>query len=232
MMKQNIKYYLLTLLFVQTNLFAQKVDISKNRVVTDIKIELPFIGSIKPRNANEIESSNWMIGCETLDRDFADYDQYKEYLVPLGIKLLRMQGGWAKTEKIKGVYDWAWLDHIVNDATSRGLRPWLQTSYGNELYVGGGGSNLGAGMPVSKEALDAYYKWVAAMVTRYKNKVYDWEIWNEPNFGNNTINSPENIADLNVRTASIIKKIQPNAKISGLALGHIGLEFAERFLSV
>jgi hypothetical protein len=68
---------------------AQKIDTSKNRVVTDIKIALPYIGSIKPRNATEIESSNWLIGCETLDRDFADYDQYKEYLVPLGIKLLR-----------------------------------------------------------------------------------------------------------------------------------------------
>ncbi len=217
------------MLFVQTNLSAQKIDISKNKVVTNIKINLPFIGSIKPRNATEIESSNWIIGCETLDRDFADYDQYKEYLVPLGIKLLRMQGGWAKTEKAKGVYDWEWLDHIVNDATNRGLKPWLQTSYGNTLYKGGGGSNLGAGMPVSKEALDAYYNWVAAMVTRYKDKVKDWEVWNEPNFGDNTINSPEMIADFNVRTASVIKKIQPDAKISGLALGHIGLEFAERF---
>jgi hypothetical protein len=170
-----------------------------------------------------------MIGCETLDRDFADYDQYKEYLVPLGIKLLRMQAGWAKTEKVKGVYDWGWLDHIINDATSRGLKPWLQTSYGNALYKGGGGTNLGAGMPVSNEALEGYNKWVAAMVTRYKNKVKDWEIWNEPNFGDNTLNSPEMIADFNIRTAEIIKRIQPDAKISGLALGHIGLEFSERF---
>lgn len=229
MTKRNMIYFLFIILFVQTNLSAQKIDISENRVVTDIKIDLPRIGSIKPRSATEIESSNWMIGCETLDRDFADYDQYKEYLVPLGIKLLRMQGGWAKTEKVKGVYDWAWLDHIVNDATSRGLKPWLQTSYGNALYKGGGGSNLGAGMPVSKEALDAYYKWVAAMVTRYKDKVKDWEVWNEPNFGDNTINSPEMIADFNVRTASLIKKIQRDAKISGLALGHIGLEYAARF---
>ncbi len=100
---------------------------------------------------------------------------------------------------------------------------------GNTLYKGGGGSNLGAGMPVSKEALEGYDKWVAAMVTRYKDKVKDWEVWNEPNFGDNTINSPEMIADFNIRTAEIIKKIQPDAKISGLALGHIGLEYAERF---
>ena len=219
----------LLLLFVQTDSFAQKIDTSANRVTTNVKIDLPLIGSVKARSTNEIETSNWMIGCETLDRDFADYHQYKEYIAPLGIKLLRMQAGWAKTEKVKGVYDWAWLDEIINDATGRGFKPWLQTSYGNALYKGGGGTNLGAGMPLSNEALIAYNKWVAAMVTRYKAKVFDWEIWNEPNFGDNTINTPELIADFNIRTAEIIKKIQPNAKISGLALGHIGLEYAERF---
>ncbi len=221
----------LALLLFPSQSFAQQIDTSKDRVKTDLKIALPYLGSVKARNASEIESSNWLIGCETLDRDFADYDQYKEYLAPLGIKRLRMQAGWAKTEKVKGQYDWAWLDHIVNDATGRGLKPWLQTSYGNTLYPGGGGANLGAGLPTSKEALDAYAKWVTAMVTRYKDKVKDWEVWNEPNFGDNTINTPEMTAEFNIRTAEIIKKIQPDAKISGLALGHIGLEFADRFFS-
>jgi len=229
MMKRIVAYFSLLLFFVQTHSFAQKIDTSANRVITNLTINLPLIGSVKYRSTSEIENSNWIIGCETLDRDFADYNQYKEYIAPLGIKLLRMQAGWAKTEKEIGVYDWAWLDEIINDATSRGLKPWLQTSYGNSLYKGGGGTNLGAGMPLSAEALQAYNKWVAAMVTRYKDKVFDWEIWNEPNFGDNSINTPELIADFNIRTAEIIKKIQPNAKISGLALGHIGLEYAECF---
>jgi hypothetical protein len=218
--------------FLGKNSYSQIIDTSKDRVKTNLKIDLPFIGSVQSRNATDIESSNWLIGCETLDRDFADYDQYKEYLAPLGIKLLRMQAGWAKTEKIKGQYDWAWLDHIVNDATSRGLKPWLQTSYGNTLYSGGGGANLGAGMPTSKEALEAYDKWVTTLVNRYNNKVKDWEVWNEPNFGDNSINTPEMTADLNIRTAEIIKNIQPDALISGLALGHFGLPFAESFFQI
>ncbi len=218
--------------FLGQNSYSQTIDSSKDRVKTDVKIDLPFIGSVQSRNASEIESSNWLIGCETLDRDFADYDQYKEYLVPLGIKRLRMQAGWAKTEKVKGEYDWAWLDHIVNDATSRGLKLWLQTSYGNTLYPGGGGANLGAGMPTSKEALEAYDEWVNALVTRCKNKVKDWEVWNEPNFGDNTINTPEMTAEFNIRTAEIIKRIQPEARISGLALGHFGIDFAGSFFQI
>lgn len=222
---------LLFLQFANQSGFSQKLDASKERVKTDLKIAMPCIGTVGSRSTNEIGRSNWMIGCETLDRDFADYNEYKEYLAPLGIQLLRMQAGWNKTEKVKGLYDWAWLDHIVNDATGRGLKPWLQTSYGNILYKDGGGANLGAGMPTSKEALAGYYKWVAAMVTRYKDKVTDWEVWNEPNFGDNITNTPEMCAELNIRTSEIIKRIQPQAKISGLALGHYNRNFVDRFFN-
>jgi len=193
---------------------------------------MKFLGKVKPRNANEISGSNWLLGCETLDRDFTDYDQYKEYLNPLGIKRLRFQAGWAKTEKIKGQYDWAWLDHIVNDAVSRGLEPWLQFSYGNTIYEGGGGINLAAGVPESEVALAAWDKWVAALVTRYKGKVMEYEIWNEPNFGDNLYNTPEKAAAMNIRTIKIIKEIQPDAKVSGLALGHIDLAYADEFFKV
>lgn len=194
-----------------------------------IQIDLPYLGTLRNKTAAEIQSSNWLLGCETLDRDYADYDQYKEYLEPLGIKLLRFQGGWAKTEKIPGSYSWGWLDHIVDDALGRGLKPWIQTGYGNPAYPGAGGENLGAGMPLSEEGLAAYEKWVAAMVSRYVDKVQDWEVWNEPNFGDNVVNTPEIAAQFNLRTARIIKEIQPQARISALALGHINLDYVERF---
>ncbi len=190
---------------------------------------LSLVGQVKPRSTDEIEGSNWLLGCECLDRDYADYEQYKEYLVPLGIKYLRFQGGWAKTEKVKGIYDWTWMDRIVDDAVSRGLRPWIETGYGNSLYPGGGGENLGAGMPLSQEAREGYEKWVAALVTRYRDRVTEWEVWNEPNFGDNKINTPEITAEFNIRTARIIKAIQPEAKISALALGHINVDYVERF---
>lgn len=203
----------------------QKYGIEKPK----LEIGLSYLGTLRTRSTDEIQSSNWMLGCETLDRDYADYDQYKEYLCPLGIKVLRFQGGWAKTETTPGVYDWSWLDHIVETTVSRGLHPWIQTGYGNPIYPGAGGENLGAGMPLSQEGLEAYERWVRTMVTRYADRVFDWEVWNEPNFGDNAVNTPEISADFNLRTASIIKEIQPEARISALALGHINLNYVERF---
>ena len=221
--------YLAVCLFGAFSSIAQAPVITHLADTVSFQTSLPFLGMVKHRNATDIKGSNWLIGCETLDRDFADYDQYKEYLNPLGIKRLRLQAGWAKTERVKGEYNWAWLDHIVNDALDRGLVPWLQTSYGNPLYKGGGGDNLGAGMPQSEEALTAYYKWVTAMVTRYKDKVVNWEVWNEPNFGDNTVNTPEITAAFNIKTAEAIKKVQPNAIISGLSLGHFNYDYVDRF---
>jgi len=208
---------------------AQIIETGRYRAVTSLEVPLPYLGTLKTRSTADIAGSNWLLGCEVLDRDFADWDQYKEFIAPLGIKRLRMQGGWAKTEKVRGQYDFGWLDHIINDAVARGFQPWLQTSYGNSIYPGGGGTNLSAGLPTSPEALAAYDRWVAAMVTRYKDKVFDWEVWNEPNFGDNLLNSPEMTGDFNIRTAEIIKRIQPAARISGLALGHFNQQFVERF---
>ncbi len=173
------------------------------------------MGQLIPKTVKDIKAENLTVGCEVLDRDYTDYDEYKTYLPALGMKKIRLQAGWAKTEKQKGIYDFAWLDHIIDDALSRGLQIWLQTSYGNPIYQGGGTTNLGGGMPKSKEAKQAWNKWIEAMATRYLGKVHEWEIWNEPDLSEEI--PAEDIVDMNIRTAEIIKKVDPKARIAGFA---------------
>ena len=197
------------------------VTISASAFAQDDYVRCPMpdgwsrIGKIIPKPVSESSSLMLTVGCEVLDRDYTDYDEYKTYLQPLGIRKIRLQAGWAKTEKVKGVYDFAWLDHIIDDALARGLEIWLQTSYGNPVYEGGGTVNLGGGVPVSPEAKAAWDRWVETMARRYLGKVHEWEIWNEPDLSAQI--SAEAIADINVRTARIIKSVDPNAKIAGLA---------------
>ena len=47
---------------------------------------LQEIGRIQPRDASKAPAQNWTLGCEVLDRDYADWDQYKEFVAPLGIR--------------------------------------------------------------------------------------------------------------------------------------------------
>ena len=190
--------------------------------MVDIQIPLKEIGQIRPRSANEIAGSPFTLGCEVLDRDFANYDEYKEYIVPLGIKTIRLQAGWAKTEKVPGKYDFAWLDHIIDDAVGRGLNILLETDYGNPAYPGGGGPDLAGGFPESEEALAAWDRWVEAMSRRYGGKVRDWAMWNEPDCFGKTVSQ---IVDFNIRTMKIIRRIIPNARIAGLSLASEGDTF-------
>lgn len=188
------------------------------------------IGQLIPKTVADIKAENLTVGCEVLDRDYTDYDEYKTYLPALGMKKIRLQAGWAKTEKVKGVYDFAWLDHIIEDALSRGMHIWLQTSYGNPIYRGGGTINLGGGMPTSDEAKQAWNKWVEAMATRYVGKVHEWEIWNEPDLSEEI--PAEDIVDMNIRTAEIIKKVDPDARIAGFAFCTLNGKLLDECLSL
>ena len=189
------------------------------------------LGVLNGKQASEIKSSTWSIGGETLDRDYADYDSYKKYLGPLGAKRIRLQGGWAKCEKVKGTYDFAWLDNIINDAISQGVQPWVELSYGNPAYEGGGEPKLGGSLPESEEALKAWDNWVTAMAGRYKHKVTEWEIWNEPNLTPKI--TGKTYAVFYIRTVEIIKKIQPEARIMALSYAGVqSLGFLEAFFDI
>ncbi len=189
------------------------------------------IGQLKTRNAKDIKGSTWSIGGETLDRDYTDYHSYKHYLGQLGAKRIRLQGGWAKCEKEKGKYNFAWLDSIIPDAVSRGVVPWVELSYGNPIYEGGGEAKLAGHIPNSPEALQAWDNWVRAMVGRYQGQVIEWEIWNEPDI--NPKHTGTKIGEFYVRTAKIIKEIQPKARLLALGLAGIDrLAFVKDFMEV
>jgi len=224
----NKKTMLLAVLAMMGAVSAQVLDTSETRVQTTLDPGLKRIGTITPRSVGEIAGQNWSLGCETLDRAFACYDSYKDYLVPLGIRRVRLQGGWATTEREPGKYDWRWLDNVIDDARRRGLEIFLETNYGNPIYPGGGGRGLSGGFPTSEVALAAWDKWVAAMATRYQDKVRDWEMWNEPN--NNEAHTPELTADFDIRTAEIIKRIIPGARIAGGVLNSPAPAYAEGWL--
>lgn len=206
------------------------IESSENRVRTTLDPGMKRIGTLNPRPVGKVGTSMWMIGCETLDRDFQNYDSYKEYLAPLGIQLIRLQGGWAKTEQQRGKYDFGWLDAIIDDARSRGLQIMLETSYGNPSYPGGGGRTLSGGFPTSPEAVAAWDRWVEAMATRYKDKVAIWGMWNEPT-GNPKLTASD-ITEFNIRTAAVIKRVHPKARIAGLVVNRLpkNIPVIEHFL--
>ena len=209
------------------------IDTSVARVKTPLKVEMEPIGALKPRSVSEIRDSSWTLGCETIERGYADFWQYADYIAPLGIKTIRIQTGWARCEPEPGKFDFEWLDKIVDFAISKGVNVLLETSYGNPAYPGAGGWDLGAGFPTSAEGLAAWDRWVETLATHYKGRVRDWAMWNEPDIRNPALpehkgtKTPQDIAVFNVRTAKIIRKVIPDSRIAGLSLASISETFFE-----
>ena len=200
------------------------IDDAHDRVQTTLDPMMDRIGTLVPRSAREIGPSRIALGCEMLPRGYGDFENFKEYMPPLGIARVRLHAGWAKLEPEKGKWDFEWLDRQVNWLIENGMEPLLETSYGNPIYPGAGGASLSDGMPMGEEALAAWDRFVDRLAEHYP-QVKNWACWNEP--GNCKGNTPALVADNNIRTAKIIRRHIPDAKIGMLTLSTPNLPYTQ-----
>jgi hypothetical protein len=188
-----------------------------------------YLGTLRRQHARQLKNS-WSIGCETMDRDYTTYRHWRSYLGPLGCNKARIQAGWAKTEKTRGHYDWAWLDEIIPDMVEQGVKPWVCLCYGNALYAPKvqNAAGLGSNPPADPEALAAWERFVAAFAERYGRYVDEWEIWNEPRHGRAIAVA---YTDFLIRTATVLRRVQPQAKIFGFACFGMDAELIDHGLA-
>ena len=78
-------------------------------------VRLTKIGNVKKKNSKDIKNSKIGIGFEKLDRDVFDPEKAYDRVGELGVKRVRIQSGWQRTEVEKGVYNFEWLDKIVDN---------------------------------------------------------------------------------------------------------------------
>ena len=192
------------------------------------------VGKITPKASKDIKFSKIGIGFEKLDRDVFDPEKAYDALSKIGVKKARLQSGWQRTEKQKGVYDFEWLDKVVDKIISIGIEPWLCLCYGNELYTEAAKTVFGAvGVPPihSEEEKQAWANYVEATVDHFKGRIHYYEVWNEPDgqwcwkHGPNV----DELIEFTKNTAIACKKADPSCEVLGLAFCH-NLAFAEKFI--
>lgn len=197
---------------------------------------LKKIGQIPRYHAKDVAFSRLGIGFEKLDRDAFDPENAYVPVSELGLKHVRLQSGWIRTEKEKGVYDFSWLDKIVDRLLSLNLKPWLCLCYGNPLYTPAAEKAFGGvGCPPinSQEAADAWLRYVRATVEHFKGRIELYEVWNEPDgfwSWKHYFGEPKEECSLSVNaheygvfamnTAIAVKEADQNAKVAALSLAH------------
>lgn len=191
-------------------------------------------GKVLPKNSSEVKGSFFGIGLEKLDRDLYNPTNAYDKLYKLGVKKVRIQSGWAKTEKTKGVYDFLWLDEVVDSLISRSMQPWICLCYGNPLYTEGAKDAFGCvNFPPShtEEEKEAWIKYCIAVVKHFKGRVNEFEIWNEPEWLWYKGEGPEKYGKFACMTAKAIKEEDPNAYIIAGSLTFINAEWVEKMFS-
>ena len=188
--------------------------------------------SVVPKDPKEIKFSRLGIGFEKLDRGVFDPERAYDKLAKIGVKWVRVQSGWQRTERERGKYDFGWLDAIVDRLRSDGMTPWMNIVYGNSLYDERAADVFGAvGCPpiFSKEAHSAWLAYVRALTAHFCGRVEYYEIWNEPDgkscwkHGPN----PQEYGRFALETARAIKEGDPEAKAVGGALCYANIHFLE-----
>jgi hypothetical protein len=190
----------------------------------------PVTGTLKTRTSKQIAASPISIGFETLDRMMFDPERTYEWIAQTGVKWARCQTGWGRTEKVRGQYDFAWLDGVVNKLLSLGIQPWFNVGYGNQLYTPAAPHFSAVGwVPIYDDAaLDAWKLYVNALGTHFAGRVTHWEMWNEPNIPNfwqPRKCDPADYVRLVAATALAVRKAVPNAKIIGGVVAGLGDNF-------
>ena len=163
------------------------------------------------------------IGMECLDRDLWEFEPVLDEIKALGIGIARIQSGWQKTERIEGVYDFEWLDKIVDRLSEKGIEVLMCLCYGNKLYCddpenypniqhGGVGH-----FPINTEReREAWTSYVRSTVLHFKDRVRYFEIWNEPDvktFLHTQEIWCETYMDFVRLTSPVIRKAAPEAEI-------------------
>lgn len=197
------------------------------------------LGILKTYSSNEIDKSYVSIGFETLDRDLIRPEKCYDLLSKTGVKYARCQTGWAKCEKEKGVYDFAWLDEVVDNLHARGIVPWFNVGYGNPIYMhdapSANATCVGC-VPIyyGEEVLDAWRNYIEALTQHFKDRITYFEIWNEPDllcFWYPKNPSSADYAKFASLTAEVIKANFPDAKVGICVSTPYCFDFIEDALS-
>ena len=197
---------------------------------------LKEIGRIEPVNAKSLKTSRLGIGFEKLDRAVFDPEKAYDKLGEIGVKWVRLQSGWQRTETEKGVYHFEWLDSIVDNIIARGMIPWMCVCYGNQLYDDKAKTRFGAVgcMPVhTEEQKNAWESYCSALAAHFMGRCDHFEIWNEPDGDWNieTAETAETVGAFNRDSAIALKKGNSKAYVIGGALCATLIKFLNRMHS-
>jgi polysaccharide biosynthesis protein PslG len=135
-----------------------------------------------------------------------------------GFTFIRTDLHWGDIEQVKGRYNWAAYDKLLQELKRRKLRAMFILAFNNPHY---NPTRDYMGSIDTRTEIEGFKKYAAAAVERYKNEQVIWEFYNEPNRPE-FWRKPDPIAYMQLVKSVVptLRKVDPDAVIIGPALGH------------
>ena len=198
------------------------------------------IDKIKPLSSSEITASPW--GIQFNPFPFHHNVRYHQldtrfflgqtpFLIEkaeeLGVKWARLSVDWPSVQDNNGEYHFELTDAAIEPLAKKGVKIYLCLHNGHPKFSGG--------LPPfsKKQGLGHWLAWVETMVTRYKDHVDYWEIWNEPNYSAfwKPKPSPKEYARLVESTAPLIRKTDPGCKVISGGVARFDLPYLRQLMA-
>jgi hypothetical protein len=147
----------------------------------------------------------------------ADIDTTLDTLQSIGVQDIRIFVPWAFVEPVQGVYNWSYLDEVVDAATARNMGVLAEVS-ATPAWDTPSGTIPGAGTPNPTD----YASFLTQVATRYGTDISSYEIWNEPNYvASYDPIDPATYTALLKAAYPAIKAVDPSATVVAGALGSV-----------
>ena len=198
------------------------------------------VGELKHLESYEIRTSPWGIQFTAM-RPHVDIeiepDEWPVYELRirtlldqagnLGVKWARVSFNWITVQDEDGQYQWNYPDVVLNGLVERGITPYVCFHGGHPGFT----DNLPP--TESQSGMQAWLRFVSAVVERYAGIIDYWELWNEPNYPSFWKPRPDAraYAELVKKTSPLIKKLDPGATVIGGSTARVDINFAKDILA-
>ena len=120
--------------------------------------------------------------------------------------------GWSQIELEKGEFKWDNLEGVLENASSKGMEDILYVLGTTPEWAAQEVNDADYPQPGAASApadLDDWDDWVTEVVTRFGDRIDNYQIWNEANLVNFYRGTPVEMAEMTKRAYDIIKANDP-----------------------
>lgn len=149
-------------------------------------------------------------GYSRSDEEYAALDE-------LGVRIVRIDFHWREVQRDPGTWTLDHFDSFVDAAERHDMNVLALLSFDNDA-VEQSPEGRKRDKYIAPEDVPLFLEYVRRIVTRYKDRVYAWEIWNEADMPRFWKGTAEEFYNLARRTADAVREVSPEARLLGTAM--------------